>query len=115
MDEHDIVSTGKALTTEVRLLEVFLLDHSPHRAIDDKDALLQGLLQEAWVCFVTCHEMPYGLGGGDTPPPKKLAIFDAFEILNRIDEEQRLLDNKPKQEVVVEEFGGFAEKFSKNV
>jgi hypothetical protein len=46
---------------------------------------------------------------------KKLAIFDAFEILNRIDEEQRLLDNKPKQEVVVEEFGGFAEKFSKNV
>ena len=46
---------------------------------------------------------------------KKLAIFDAFEILNRIVEEQRLLDNKPKQEVVVEEFGGFAEKFSKNV
>jgi len=44
---------------------------------------------------------------------KKLAIFDAFEILNRIDEEQRLLDNKPKQEVVVEEFGGFAEKRSK--
>ena len=44
---------------------------------------------------------------------KKLAIFDAFEILNRIDEEQRLLDNKPKQDVVVEEFAGFAEKRSK--
>jgi len=44
---------------------------------------------------------------------KKLAIFDAFEILNRIDEEQRLLDNKPKQEPIVEEFGGFAEKRSK--
>ena len=44
---------------------------------------------------------------------KKLAIFDAFEILNRIDEEQRLLDNKPKQEAIVEEFGGFAEKRSK--
>ena len=30
---------------------------------------------------------------------KKLAIFDAFEILNRIEEEERILDNKPKKEV----------------
>jgi ASC-1-like (ASCH) protein len=30
---------------------------------------------------------------------KKLAIFDAFEILSRIDEEQRLIDNKPKEEI----------------
>jgi ASC-1-like (ASCH) protein len=44
---------------------------------------------------------------------KKLAIFDAFEILNRIDEEQRMLDNKPKVEAVTEEFKGFAEKRSK--
>ena len=44
---------------------------------------------------------------------KKLAIFDAFEILNRIDEEQRMLDNKPKVEAVTEEFRGFAEKRSK--
>ena len=28
---------------------------------------------------------------------KKLAIFDAFEILQRIQEEQELLENKPKQ------------------
>jgi len=27
---------------------------------------------------------------------KKLAIFDAFEILSRIAEEERILDNKPK-------------------
>ena len=26
---------------------------------------------------------------------KKLAIFDAFEILNRINEEEAMLDNKP--------------------
>ena len=44
---------------------------------------------------------------------KKLAIFDAFEILNRIDEEQRMLDNKPKADVVKTEFKGFAEKRSK--
>ena len=28
---------------------------------------------------------------------KKLAIFDAFEILTRIQEEQDILDNKPKE------------------
>ena len=44
---------------------------------------------------------------------KKLAIFDAFEILNRIEEEERILDNKPKNEVEITSFGGFAEKRSK--
>ena len=29
---------------------------------------------------------------------KKLAIFDAFEILTRIEEEERILDNKPKED-----------------
>jgi ASC-1-like (ASCH) protein len=29
---------------------------------------------------------------------KKLAIFDAFEILTRIEEEERLLEDKPKQD-----------------
>ena len=28
---------------------------------------------------------------------KKLAIFDAFEILNRIEEEKNILENKPTQ------------------
>lgn len=43
---------------------------------------------------------------------KKLAIFDAFEILNRIQEEKAMLDNKPieKQE---KSFKGFAERRSK--
>ena len=43
---------------------------------------------------------------------KKLAIFDAFEILNRIQEEENLLNNKTieKQEV---SFKGFAEGRSK--
>ena len=43
---------------------------------------------------------------------KKLAIFDAFEILNRIEIEKALLENKPidKEE---KSFSGFAEKRSK--
>ena len=43
---------------------------------------------------------------------KKLAIFDAFEILNRIQDEERILENKPKEEKK-EAFSGFAEKRSK--
>jgi ASC-1-like (ASCH) protein len=44
---------------------------------------------------------------------KKLAIFDAFEILNRIEEEERVLDNKPKADVETNVLLGFAEKRSK--
>ena len=43
---------------------------------------------------------------------KKLAIFDAFEILNRIEKESNLLENKPREEKA-EAFGGFAERRSK--
>jgi|TARA_Y100000289_G_scaffold823_1_gene772 hypothetical protein len=43
---------------------------------------------------------------------KKLAIFDAFEILNRIQAEEAMLNNKPIQENK-EAFKGFAEKRSK--
>ena len=44
---------------------------------------------------------------------KKLAIFDAFEILNRIQDEQDMLDGKAKEEKKEETFGGFAERRSK--
>ena len=45
---------------------------------------------------------------------KKLAIFDALEILNRIEEEQNMLDDKPKQEVKKDKtFKGFAERRAK--
>ena len=44
---------------------------------------------------------------------KKLAIFDAFEILNRIKEEEDMLNEKPKEEVDAKAFGGFAERRSK--
>ena len=44
---------------------------------------------------------------------KKLAIFDAFEILNRIEEEKNMLNNKPKEEKKNDTFKGFAEKRSK--
>ena len=43
---------------------------------------------------------------------KKLAIFDAFEILNRIQEEENLLENKPIEKKE-QSFKGFAERRSK--
>jgi hypothetical protein len=43
---------------------------------------------------------------------KKLAIFDAFEILTRIEEEERILENRPKEDKK-EAFSGFAEKRSR--
>ena len=45
---------------------------------------------------------------------KKLAIFDAFEILNRIEDEKAMLEDKPKEERKEEKpFKGFAEGRSK--
>ena len=43
---------------------------------------------------------------------KKLAIFDAFEILSRIEEEKNLLEDKPVQQKD-NTFQGFAESRSK--
>ena len=42
---------------------------------------------------------------------KKLAIFDAFEILTRIEAEKNLMEDKPIESK--EAFGGFAERRSK--
>ena len=42
---------------------------------------------------------------------KKLAIFDAFEILNRIEAEKNLIEDKQLKQK--ESFSGFAEKRSK--
>jgi len=44
---------------------------------------------------------------------KKLAIFDAFEILNRIQEEENLLEGKAPEETEKKTFKGFAEGRSK--
>ena len=44
---------------------------------------------------------------------KKLAIFDAFEILNRIQEEENLLEGKTPKEAEKKVFKGFAEGRSK--
>ena len=44
---------------------------------------------------------------------KKLAIFDAFDILNRIEEEKNILENKPMKDKKEESFSGFAERRSK--
>tara|TARA_B100000900_G_scaffold272264_1_gene232537 strand:+ start:800 stop:1072 length:273 start_codon:yes stop_codon:yes gene_type:complete len=43
---------------------------------------------------------------------KKLAIFDAFEILTRIEEEKNILENKPTEKKE-NTFSGFAERRSK--
>ena len=44
---------------------------------------------------------------------KKLAIFDAFEILNRIQEEESLLEGKTPKDKKEKIFKGFAEGRSK--
>ena len=44
---------------------------------------------------------------------KKLAIFDAFEILTRIQEEENLLEGKTPKEREEKVFKGFAEGRSK--
>jgi len=43
---------------------------------------------------------------------KKLAIFDAFEILNRIEEERKLLEIDPSDNGAKQKLG-FAERYSK--
>jgi hypothetical protein len=42
---------------------------------------------------------------------KKLAIFDAFEILSRIENEKNIMDDKPSEDK--QSFCGFAERRSK--
>jgi len=44
---------------------------------------------------------------------KKLAIMDAFEILQRIDSEEAMLNEKPKEKKEQKTFKGFAEGRSK--
>jgi len=44
---------------------------------------------------------------------KKLAIFDAFEILNRIDSEQASIDSLEKGVKITDTKQGFAERRSK--
>ena len=45
---------------------------------------------------------------------KKLAIFDAFEILKKIEEEENIIENKIPVDISKDvSFGGFAEKRSK--
>jgi hypothetical protein len=44
---------------------------------------------------------------------KKLAIFDAFDILSRIQQEEELLNEKPKEIKQEKAFKGFAEGRSK--
>ena len=44
---------------------------------------------------------------------KKLAIFDAFEILQRIQEEEDIINEKPKELKEEKSFKGFAEGRSK--
>ena len=44
---------------------------------------------------------------------KKLAIFDAFEILTRIQDEENMLEGKPIEEEKKSAFKGFAEGRSK--
>lgn len=44
---------------------------------------------------------------------KKLAILDALEILNKITEEEAMLENRPIEKEQKKSFSGFAEKRSR--
>jgi|TARA_R100000081_G_C4686543_1_gene100275 ASC-1-like (ASCH) protein len=44
---------------------------------------------------------------------KKLAIFDAFEILNRIEAEEAMLEGRTVEDTKTKSFSGFAERRSK--
>ena len=44
---------------------------------------------------------------------KKLAIFDAFEILNRIQAEEDILNEKPREDAKEKTYKGFAERRAK--
>ena len=46
-------------------------------------------------------------------PTKKLAIFDAFEILKSLEEQKNILEDKPKEVKKEKTFKGFAEGRSK--
>jgi hypothetical protein len=71
--------------------------------------------------LIKVAKSPILMGNEDDPEPeklknaaatKKLAIFDAFEILNRIQEEERMLEDSDKQ-TDTKVFKGFAEGRSK--
>ena len=51
--------------------------------------------------------------GPDISATKKLCIMDAFEIVTRIQEEEDILNEKPKEAKEEKSFKGFAEGRSK--
>lgn len=87
---------------------------------DTKKSIIQAG-KEAVDELIKVAKSPILMGNEDDPEPeklknaaatKKLAIFDAFEILNRIQEEERMLEDSEKQ-TDTKVFKGFAEGRSK--
>jgi hypothetical protein len=87
---------------------------------DTKKSIIQAG-KEAVDELIKVAKSPILMGNEDDPEPeklknaaatKKLAIFDAFEILNRIQEEERMLEDSDKQ-TDTKVFKGFAEGRSK--
>jgi hypothetical protein len=85
-----------------------------------KQAIIQAG-KEAVDELIKVAKSPILMGNEDDPEPeklknaaatKKLAIFDAFEILSRIEEEERMLEDSEK-EPMAKTFKGFAEGRSK--
>ena len=80
--------------------------HAGHKAVDE----LIKVAKEAIVDSgddITADRLKHAAA------TKKLAIFDAFEILNRIQEEENILDGKEPEEKKERVFKGFAEGRSK--
>ena len=87
---------------------------------DTKKSIIQAG-KEAVDELIKVAKSPILMGNEDDPEPEKLknaaattklAIFDAFEILNRIQEEERMLEDSDKQ-TDTKVFKGFAEGRSK--
>jgi hypothetical protein len=85
-----------------------------------KQAIIQAG-KEAVEELIKVAKSPILMGNDDDPEPeklknaaatKKLAIFDAFEILNRIELEEKMLEDEEKGPTQVT-FKGFAEGRSK--
>jgi len=85
-----------------------------HKAVEELIKAVEELIKVAKEAIVDSNTDISADRLKNAAATKKLAIFDAFEILNRIEEEKNLLEDKPKVEEKKEKtFRGFAEKRSK--
>ena len=82
------------------------INQAGHKAVEE-------LIQVAKEAIVNSDDYKSADWIKNAAATKKLAIFDAFEILNRIQEEENLLEGKTPEEAKKKVFKGVAEGRSK--